>query len=64
MKDEYVWVCAACRCASCWAGLFYCEKYKTADIVKVKKSELLAEDRDEHPCYLDLTEVQAEAPIV
>ncbi len=46
-----VTVCAACLCASCWNGFFYCEQYKTAGTVEMPLDELLALRR-EHPSYL------------
>lgn len=46
--DELVTVCASCLCASCWHGEFYCDDYKTADLVKKTRAELLAAGR-EHP---------------
>jgi hypothetical protein len=57
-RNQEIWVCAACRQASCWAGIFYCDEYKTANIVKVRKGDIVKEKR-EHRCWLDREEVQA-----
>lgn len=45
-----VTVCASCLRASCWQGIFYCDEYKTADIVEKPVSELKKLAR-EHPSY-------------
>lgn len=44
-------VCAACLCASCCNGFFYCEQYQTAGTAEMPLDELLALGR-EHPSYL------------
>jgi hypothetical protein len=49
--DVMITVCAECRRASCWHAIFFCENARTADIVDVPRSVLLAEKR-EHPSYL------------
>ena len=56
--SDYIWVCEKCRQASCWAGIFMCWESGNADVIKVAKAELLAENL-EHPSYLDREEVQA-----
>lgn len=52
-----VWVCASCLTASCWAGIFYCQEYRTANIVKMPVSALRKLKR-EHPSYWLREEVQ------
>jgi hypothetical protein len=44
-------VCAACLCASCRDGFFYCDQFKTAGTIEMALDELLALRR-EHPSYL------------
>lgn len=51
MKDEFVTVCKECLRASCLQGIFYCEKYKTAGVVRLSKSQLRALKTGEHPSY-------------
>lgn len=46
--DRPITVCAACRCASCWHGEFYCEDAKAADVTEVPRRVLIAEG-NEHP---------------
>lgn len=41
MMTRMITVCDACLQASCWQGLFYCDKYKTAGIVQKTEAELL-----------------------
>ena len=45
-------VCSHCLRASCWLGLFYCEKYLTAGTVEKTREELLELDL-ENPEYWD-----------
>ena len=42
--------CASCLQASCWQGIFYCDDYKTADIVEKSIKELQELDL-EHSSY-------------
>lgn len=49
-NDRLVTVCASCKQASCWQGIFYCENYKTAGIVDMPISEL-KKLKLEHPSY-------------
>jgi hypothetical protein len=49
--DVMVTVCAECRRASCWYAEFFCDNARTANIVDVPRSVLLAERR-ESPHYL------------
>jgi hypothetical protein len=44
--DYMVTVCAACRCASCWHGEFYCEASRSAGLVAARASELRSERRE------------------
>lgn len=39
--DRKVVVCAACLCACCWQGEFYCDQAKTAGTVEKTVRELL-----------------------
>lgn len=48
--DRLVTVCAACKMACCWQGIFYCEEYKEADIEELPIRELKKLGR-EHPDY-------------
>ena len=48
--DHKVTVCAACKCASCWQGEFYCDKYKTASTIEMTIEEL-RKLRRENECY-------------
>ncbi len=51
-QDEpKITVCAECRRASCWHGIFFCDDARTANTVDVPRSVLLAEKR-ENPSYL------------
>jgi hypothetical protein len=43
-----VTVCAECLTAACWQGRFYCDKYRTADVVE-KTIEELTTLNLEHP---------------
>lgn len=47
-KDRLITVCAACLCASCWHGEFYCEHAVGAGIRRMRESELDKLAR-EHP---------------
>lgn len=51
--NDLVTVCAACLTAACWQGEFYCQEYKTANVVQKTRAELVALDR-EHPDYWDM----------
>lgn len=48
--DPLITVCDACLCASCWQGVFYCQRYKSAGTKRMRRSELAALDR-ESPDY-------------
>jgi hypothetical protein len=50
MSADLVTVCANCLRASCWQGIFYCDEYRTADVVEKPVSELRALGL-EHPSY-------------
>ncbi len=39
-SHRLITVCAACFCASCWQGIFYCEDYKHASTVEKTRAEL------------------------
>ena len=43
-------MCDQCLCASCWQGVFMCEKARTAGVVEMRVGELEKLDR-EHPQY-------------
>ncbi len=40
--DPLIPVCAACLCASCWQGSFYCDKFQEANAILKRRSELKA----------------------
>jgi hypothetical protein len=40
MNDRLITVCDNCLKASCWNGIFYCDKYRTAGVTKVPVSKL------------------------
>ena len=56
--NDEIWVCAACKQASCWAGVLVCWESDTADVIKITKGEArrLGVERED---YLNLPEVQA-----
>jgi hypothetical protein len=47
-KDELITVCDQCLTATCWHGVFMCDKAVGAGLTQRKRSELLALNR-EHP---------------
>ena len=49
-ESVMVTVCDHCLMASCWQGIFYCEKYKTAGTCQRSVKDLMTLAR-EHPCY-------------
>lgn len=51
MSDVRIMVCAECRRASCWYGMFYCDSARDADVISVARSVLQSERR-EHESYL------------
>jgi hypothetical protein len=51
-RERTITVCASCKRASCWQGEFYCDEYKTADIINLPLSKL-KKMKLEHPCYWD-----------
>lgn len=52
LETDKVTVCAECLQASCWQGVFMCQKSKNANIVEKTVAELRALGR-EHPDYWD-----------
>lgn len=50
MSDQLITVCDACLCASCWQGLFMCDRSKTAGTVQKTRAELKKLGL-ENPCY-------------
>jgi len=48
--NDKVTVCASCWRASCWQGEFYCDQFKTADILETTVRVLWKAKR-EHPHY-------------
>jgi hypothetical protein len=48
--DDLITVCDACLQASCWQGIFYCQRSKTAGTVKKTRRELRGLAM-EHPSY-------------
>jgi hypothetical protein len=53
MKDgeRMITVCAACKMATCWWGLFMCNEARNANVVDMPVSELIKLGR-EHPSFL------------
>lgn len=49
-EDKMVTVCAECLCASCWQGVFLCQKSRDANIVSLPIKALRAMGR-EHEEY-------------
>jgi hypothetical protein len=49
--DDLITVCDACKCASCWQGLFLCWESTGAGTVKMRRDALVALDY-EHPVYM------------
>ena len=54
--DYVVTVCAACLCASCWHGEFYCEKARSATTVEMRASELRKLKR-EHSSHFSIDKI-------
>ena len=50
MSKDTVTVCAACLTATCWMGISFCDKSRTAGTVE-KTPELLKELNLEHSDY-------------
>lgn len=50
--SKKITVCSNCLRASCWHGIFFCEKYIESGTVEKTKEELLGL-KLEHPSYLD-----------
>jgi len=48
--ETKITVCGACLRASCWQGVFYCDDYKKAGVVKLCVSALQALNY-ENPSY-------------
>lgn len=48
MREELITVCDQCLTATCWHGVFMCDKAVGAGLTQRKRSELLALNR-EHP---------------
>lgn len=57
-NERYIWVCAECHQASCWAGIFMCEKSRTANLLVARRSYLVKLAL-EHTDYIDKPEVAA-----
>lgn len=56
-NERMIMVCANCLCASCWHGEFYCEEYKTADVIEKPVSELNKLNR-EHPDHYSIKKLK------
>lgn len=50
MSVRTITVCAECKRATCWWGLFYCDKYREAGLVEMTVAEL-RKLKLEHPSY-------------
>ena len=48
--DRKVTVCAACKMATCWQGIFMCQESQHANVIDLPISELKKLDL-EHPSY-------------
>ena len=46
--NEMITVCDHCLTASCWQGIFMCDKARDAGIVKKSRQELIALNREHH----------------
>lgn len=57
IRDYYVTVCAACRCASCWHGEILCRDASASNVTDVLASELRLEHR-EHPSYFSIVNLR------
>jgi hypothetical protein len=55
--ERMVTVCAECLCASCWHGIFMCDRAVNADVVEKPVSELRRLGR-EHPDYFSVQAVR------
>lgn len=49
--DREIFICASCRRACCWLGIFYCDDYKTADLIKTTVGAHRATNPNEHEDY-------------
>ena len=49
-QKETVTVCSACKRASCWNGIFYCDDYKKAGTIEMTVADLRKLGL-EHPDY-------------
>ena len=56
-EEKMVTVCAECRRACCWWGIFYCDEARTADIMELPLSTLKQLDL-ESPHYWYIEEAQ------
>ena len=48
--DDLITVCYACLQASCWQGVFMCDKSSTANTIRLRRA-FLKELGREHPSY-------------
>ncbi len=51
MKNDLITVCDKCLCATCWQGVFLCDRAHEAGTVQKPRAELVAHGR-EHPSHL------------
>lgn len=56
--NQYAWVCSNCLRAGCWAGIFYCEDAKSADLVVISRQQTKKLGL-EHTDWFDRAEVRA-----
>lgn len=52
-EDELITVCDQCFLASCWQGIFMCDKSRDAGITEKSRKELRALNK-EHECYWEV----------
>ena len=50
MDEPRTLVCAACKSASCWWGIFYCDQYRNVGLARATEAQLRALEL-EHPDY-------------
>lgn len=49
---RFLWVCANCLRASCWAGVFFCDDARSAKLLVISRDQAVALGR-EHTDYID-----------
>jgi len=49
--EKLITVCAECKMACCWQGIFMCDDAVSADVIKISIGELRKLGLHEHPSY-------------